>query len=463
MNDTYNSPFSSRYCSKKMQELFSNTHKYQTYRKLWYSLAKAQHELGLPISSAQVEDLKRHITDIDFDVVNEKEKEIRHDVMAHIYAYGLVAKKAKSIIHLGATSCYVTDNTDLIIYKEALIYCKRLLLGVMKYLCDFIEKTKSIPTLGYTHYQPAQLVTVGKRASLWLQDFLIDLNEINHCLSSIKFLGCRGTTGTEASFMDLFENDESKIDEMNRKIASDFGFDECFDVCGQTYTRKIDYMILSCLSLISQSCYKMANDIRLLQHDNQLQEPFEINQVGSSAMPYKQNPIRCERICSLARYLQTNTLNASFTSSTQFLERSLDDSAIKRISLPEGFLCADAILHLSQNVICNLKVNENAILNSVNNYLPFIATENIMMEACKKGADRQVVHKIIRDEAINNPTDLINRLVKYEQLHLNEVEIKELLNPNLYIGRSSTQAINLVNKVKPLLNDAKLEANEIRL
>ena len=471
MNDTYNSPFSSRYASKKMQELFSPQYKYQTFRKLWYSLAKAQHELGLRVTEAQVNELKEHLEDIDFNVVADKEKEIKHDVSAHIYAYGLVAPNAKSIIHLGATSCYVTDNTDLIIYKEALIYTKNLLLGVMSYLCDFIEETKSIPTLGYTHYQPAQLVTVGKRASLWLQDFLTDLEEINFCLTQIKFLGCRGTTGTEASFMELFNNDETKIDEMNKKIASDFGFEETFDVCGQNYPRKLDYRILSSLSSISQSCYKLANDIRLLQHDNQLQEPFSSNQVGSSAMPYKRNPMRCERICSLSRYLQSNTLNASMTSSTQFLERSLDDSAIRRISLPEGFLCVDSILHLTQNVISGLEVNTKVIEASVKDYLPFIATENIMMEACKKGADRQVVHKIIRDVTIEESNklkedqkiDLLKELLKYKELKLNKKEIKDILNPALYIGRSATQAQNLVNKIRPLLKGAILEADEIKL
>ena len=471
MNNTYNSPFSSRYASKKMQELFSPQYKYQTFRKLWYSLAKAQHELGLRVTEVQVNELKEHLEDIDFNVVADKEKEIKHDVMAHIYAYGLVAPNAKSIIHLGATSCYVTDNTDLIIYKEALIYTKNLLLGVMSYLCDFIEKTKSIPTLGYTHYQPAQLVTVGKRASLWLQDFLTDLEEINFCLTQIKFLGCRGTTGTEASFMELFNNDETKIDEMNKKIASDFGFEETFDVCGQTYPRKLDYRILSSLSSISQSCYKLANDIRLLQHDNQLQEPFSSNQVGSSAMPYKRNPMRCERICSLSRYLQSNTLNASMTSSTQFLERSLDDSAIRRISLPEGFLCVDSILHLTQNVINGLEVNTKVIEASITNYLPFIATENIMMEACKKGADRQVVHKIIRDVTIEESNklkegqkiDLLKELLKYKELKLNKKEIKDILNPALYIGRSATQSQNLVNKIRPLLKGAILEADEIKL
>ena len=471
MSDTYNSPFSSRYASKKMQELFSPQYKYQTFRKLWYSLAKAQHELGLRVTEAQVNELKEHLEDIDFNVVADKEKEIKHDVMAHIYAYGLVAPNAKSIIHLGATSCYVTDNTDLIIYKEALIYTKNLLLGVMSYLCDFIEKTKSIPTLGYTHYQPAQLVTVGKRASLWLQDFLTDLEEINFSLTQIKFLGCRGTTGTEASFMELFNNDETKIDEMNKKIASDFGFEETFDVCGQTYPRKLDYRILSSLSSISQSCYKLANDIRLLQHDNQLQEPFSSNQVGSSAMPYKRNPMRCERICSLSRYLQSTTLNASMTSSTPFLERSLDDSAIRRISLPEGFLCVDSILHLTQNVINGLEVNTKVIEASITNYLPFIATENIMMEACKKGADRQVVHKIIRDVTIEESNklkegqkiDLLKELLKYKELKLNKKEIKDILNPTLYIGRSATQAQNLVDKIRPLLKGAILEADEIKL
>ena len=306
MTNQYESPLSSRYASKYMLELFSSDMRYRTWRRLWVSLAKAEMKLGLPVTAEQVSDLENNIENIDYECVSKREKEVRHDVMAHVYAYGKVAPSAAGIIHLGATSCYVTDNADLIIYRDALIYLRKELLRVVANLSEFAEKYKALPTLGYTHYQPAQLVTVGKRATLWMQDYLSDLNEIDFAIENIKFLGCRGTTGTEASFVDLFEGNTSKIDEMNRMIASDFGFDECFDVCGQTYPRKVDSRILNALSSVAQSCYRMANDIRLLQHDRQVEEPFEKNQIGSSAMAYKRNPMRSERICSLARYLMAD-------------------------------------------------------------------------------------------------------------------------------------------------------------
>ncbi|MBQ5322896.1 MAG: adenylosuccinate lyase, partial [Oscillospiraceae bacterium] len=356
MNNKYESPLSSRYASDYMLELFSSDTRYQTWRRLWVSLAKAEMKLGLPITQAQVDELSAHITDIDYECVSRREKEVRHDVMAHIYAYGKAAPTAAGIIHLGATSCYVTDNADLIIYRDALKYLRSELLGVLANLSEFAEKYKDLPTLGYTHYQPAQLVTVGKRAALWMQDFLSDLKEIDFAIENIRFLGCRGTTGTEASFVDLFDGDTKKTDEMNRMIAADFGFDECFDVVGQTYPRKVDSRILNALSSLAQSCYRMANDIRLLQHDRQVEEPFEKNQIGSSAMAYKRNPMRSERICSLARYLIADAMNAPMTASVQWLERTLDDSANRRISLPEGFLCADAILRLAQNVTDGLRV-----------------------------------------------------------------------------------------------------------
>nr|MBQ8244166.1 adenylosuccinate lyase [Oscillospiraceae bacterium] len=396
MTNRYESPLSSRYASEYMLGLFSPDTRYQTWRRLWVSLARAEMALGLPITQAQVDELTAHITDIDYDCVARREKEVRHDVMAHVYAYGQAAPAAAGIIHLGATSCYVTDNADLIMFRDALTYLRSELLGVMANLADFAEKYNALPTLGYTHYQPAQLVTVGKRAALWLQDFLSDLQEIDFAISNIRFLGCRGTTGTEASFVDLFEGDASKIDEMNRMIAADFGFDECFDVAGQTYPRKVDSRILNALSSVAQSCYRMANDIRLLQHDRQIEEPFEKNQIGSSAMAYKRNPMRCERICSLARYLMADALNAPMTASTQWLERTLDDSANRRLSLPEGFLCCDAILRLAQNVTNGLRVNEKIIEKAVREYLPFIATENLMMEAVKRGGNRQEIHEIIR-------------------------------------------------------------------
>ena len=359
MTDKYESPLSSRYASDYMLQLFSADSRYRQWRELWISLARAQSELGLPISQSQVEEMRAHIADIDYAVVAEREKLVRHDVMAHIYAYGKVAPSAAGIIHLGATSCFVTDNADLIIYKKALTYIKSEVLGVISNLYVLADKYKDLPTLGYTHYQPAQLVTVGKRITLWMQDLVSDVKEIDFALHNIKFLGCRGTTGTEASFIDLFDGDQSKIDEMNRRIAADFGFDELFDVCGQTYPRKVDSRVLNALSSIAVSCYRMANDIRLLQHDRQLEEPFEKNQIGSSAMAYKRNPMRSERICSLARYLIADAANASMTASVQWLERTLDDSANRRISIPEGFLCADSILRLARNVTDGLVVNDD--------------------------------------------------------------------------------------------------------
>ena len=432
---------------------------------------RAQTQLGLPVTAEQVEQLQNNIDNIDYECVAQREKQVRHDVMAHVYAYGKVAPTAAGIIHLGATSCYVTDNADLVIYRDALTYLRTELLKVVANLSDFAQKYKSTPTLGYTHYQPAQLVTVGKRATLWIQDFLSDLNEIDFALDNIKFLGCRGTTGTEASFVELFEGDASKIDEMNRKIAADFGFTECFDVCGQTYPRKVDSRILNCLSSIAQSCYRMANDIRLLQHDRQIEEPFEKNQIGSSAMAYKRNPMRSERICSLARYLMADALNAPMTASTQWLERTLDDSANRRISMPEGFLCADAILRLAQNVTDGLRVNEKIVEKTVREYLPFIATENLMMEAVKRGGDRQQIHEIIRQCSMQatakmkngEECDLLSRLAAEKEFGLSESEMNELLTPSLYIGRCPQQVDALLAKIKPLISGVSRQSAEINL
>ena len=361
-HDMYSSPLASRYASDYMLHLFSDDSRYQTWRRLWTALARAQCQLGLPITEAQVAELEAHITDIDYDAAAQREREVRHDVMAHIYAYGKAAPSAAGILHLGATSCYVTDNADLILYRDGLVYLRAQLLTVLNNLAAFAKKYADTPALGYTHYQPAQPVTVGKRAVLWMQDFLADVEELDHVLSALRFLGCRGTTGTEASFMDLFDGDEAKIDEMNRRIAAEFGFSACFPVCGQTYPRKTDSRILGCLSGIAQSAYRMANDIRLLQHDRQLEEPFEADQIGSSAMAYKRNPMRCERICSLSRYMIADAMNAPMTASVQWLERTLDDSANRRIAMPEGFLCVDAVLRLCQNVTAGLHVNE-AIVN----------------------------------------------------------------------------------------------------
>ncbi len=435
------------------------------------ALAKAEMELGLPITEEQVQQLEEQVENIDFSCAAAREKEVRHDVMAHVYTYGKVAPKAAGIIHLGATSCYVTDNGDLILYRDALLHLRKGLLAVMQNLAAFAKQYRALPTLGYTHYQPAQLVTVGKRATLWLQDFLMDLEELDFVLEHMKFLGCRGTTGTEASFLDLFGGDTVKIDEMNRRIGKTFGFSECYDVCGQTYPRKLDSRILQCLSAIGQSCYRMANDIRLLQHDRQIEEPFEKNQIGSSAMAYKRNPMRCERICSLSRYLMADAANAPMTASVQWLERTLDDSANRRISMPEGFLCADAVLRLAQNVTDGLHVNEKIVAKTVREYLPFIATENLLMEAVKRGGDRQELHEVIRRCSMEatarmkegESCDLLERLAAEPAFQLNGQDLEELLKPEDYIGRCPEQVDAFVEKVIPLFKNLKQEKTEINV
>ena len=471
MFEKYESPLSSRYASRYMLELFSQKTRIVTWRKLWVALARAEMELGLPITPEQVAELQAHVEDIDFEMAAQREKEVRHDVMAHVYTYGKAAPSAAGIIHLGATSCYVTDNADVILYRDALAYVRKGLLGVMKNLADFARQYKSLPTLGYTHYQPAQLVTVGKRATLWLQDFQTDLEELDFVMGQIRFLGCRGTTGTEASFMELFEGDGSKIDQLNGKLCQAFGFDGCFSVCGQTYPRKLDSRILNCLSSIAQSAYRMAEDIRLLQHDRQLEEPFEKHQIGSSAMAYKRNPMRSERICSLSRYLMADAMNAAMTASTQWLERTLDDSANRRISLPEGFLCADAILRLCQNVTDGIHVNEKIVARTVEEYLPFIATENLLMEAVKQGGDRQELHEVIRTcsmeatarmkEGLN--CDLLERLAKHPAFPLSQGDMTKLLQGELYIGRCPEQVENYLKTLEPILADAQQGKAEINV
>jgi adenylosuccinate lyase len=469
--DHYESPLASRYASEYMLHLFSPDTKFQTWRKLWVELARAEHELGLPVTAAQVEELSAHISDIDYDCAAKREKEVRHDVMAHVYTYGQAAPSAAGIIHLGATSCYVTDNADLVIYRDGLNYLRGELCAVLRNLGKFAETYKAMPTLGYTHYQPAQLVTVGKRATLWMQDLLADLEELDFVVDNMKFLGCRGTTGTEASFLDLFEGDGTKIDEMNRRIAAAFGFDKCFAVCGQTYPRKFDSRVLNVLSSIAQSCYRFANDLRLLQHDRQLEEPFEKNQIGSSAMPYKRNPMRSERICSLSRYLMADAMNASMTASVQWLERTLDDSANRRISLPEGFLCADAILRLMTNVTDGLHVNEKIVDRTVREYLPFISTENLMMEAVKRGGDRQQLHEIIRENSMaatakmkqGEPCDLMERLTKEPAFKMTPAEIEAILDPKLYIGRCPAQVDAFLAQARPVFAGASAENVEINL
>ena len=471
MTDRYESPLSSRYASSFMLGLFSAETRIRTWRKLWVSLAKAEHALGLPVTQEQVDELEANVENIDFAAAAAREKEVRHDVMAHVYAYGLAAPKAAGIIHLGATSCYVTDNADIVLYRDGLRYLRAELLKVVKNLSEFAEKYKATPTLGYTHYQPAQLVTIGKRATLWMQDLMSDLEELDFVLENMKFLGCRGTTGTEASFLDLFNGDEGKIDEMNRMISRDFGFTRCFSVCGQTYPRKLDSRILNVLSAIGQSCYRMANDIRLLQHDRQVEEPFEKNQIGSSAMAYKRNPMRCERICSLSRYLMADALNAPMTAATQWLERTLDDSANRRISLPEGFLCADAVLRLAQNVTDGLHVNEKIVECTVREYLPFMTTENLMMEAVKRGGNRQELHEIIRrcsmeaTARMKNGEDcnLLERLSQAPEFGMTLEEMQTLLNPADYIGRCRQQVEAYIAEVKPALAGASTETAEINL
>ena len=471
MTDRYESPLSSRYASQYMLNLFSAETRIRTWRKLWVSLAKAEHTLGLPVTQEQVDELEAQLDNIDFEVAAAREREVRHDVMAHVYAYGLVAPKAAGIIHLGATSCYVTDNADVVLYRDGLRYLRAELLKVVSNLAAFADKYKATPTLGYTHYQPAQLVTIGKRATLWMQDLMSDLEELDFVIGSMKFLGCRGTTGTEASFMDLYNGDEAKIDEMNRLISRDFGFERCFSVCGQTYPRKLDSRILNVLSSIGQSCYRMANDIRLLQHDRQVEEPFEKNQIGSSAMAYKRNPMRCERICSLSRYLMADALNAPMTAATQWLERTLDDSANRRISLPEGFLCADAVLRLAQNVTDGLHVNEKIVERTVREYLPFMTTENLMMEAVKRGGNRQELHEVIRKCSMEatakmkngEACDLLVRLSEAPEFGMSLEEMERLLNPIDYIGRCPQQVENYLAEVKPYLSGASTETAEINL
>ena len=467
--DIYESPLASRYASKYMLHLFSPDMRFQTWRRLWVELARAEHELGLPITQAQVDELAAHITDIDYDAAAQREREVRHDVMAHVYAYGKAAPSAAGIIHLGATSCYVTDNADLILYRDALRYLRGELQAVLANLAAFARRYAATPALGYTHYQPAQPVTIGKRAALWMQDFRADLEELDFVLGTMRFLGCRGTTGTEASFMDLFEGDGGKIDEMNRRIAARFGFERCFSVCGQTYPRKVDSRILSCLSAIGQSAYRMAGDIRLLQHDRQVEEPFEEHQIGSSAMAYKRNPMRCERICSLSRYLMADAMNAPMTASTQWLERTLDDSANRRISLPEGFLCADAVLRLVQNVTTGLRVNEKVVDRAVREYLPFLATENIMMEAVKRGGNRQELHERIRQHSMaatarmkkGEPCDLLERLAGDPAFGMTRAELDAVMDPRIYTGRCAEQVERLIAEYEPLLQDAPRADAEI--
>ncbi len=459
--ERYISPFSTRYASKEMQYVFSEEFKFRTWRRLWIALAKAEKALGLSITDEQIEELEKFKDDINYDVAEERERVVRHDVMSHIYAYSQQCPKAEPIIHLGATSCYVGDNTDIMAIKEASEIILKKAAQVIKNLSDFAEKYKAMPCLAYTHLQPAQLTTVGKRATLWINELLYDVNNLSFQLENLKLLGSKGTTGTQASFMELFDGDEEKVKKLDSLIAAEMGFSACVPVSGQTYSRKVDAYILSVLSGFSQSAYKFANDLRLLQSFEEIEEPFEKTQIGSSAMPYKRNPMRCERICALARYVTVDALNPALTSSTQWFERTLDDSANKRIAVSEAFLGVDAILNIYINVTSGLVVYDKVIERRVNEKLPFMATENIMMESVKRGGDRQKLHEIIRVHSHaaaakvkleGGVNDLIDRLSSDERIPLSKEEILLQLSPEKYIGRSVSQVEEfLENDVKPVL------------
>ena len=462
-NRTYQSPFSSRYASDEMQYLFSNDMKFTTWRRLWVSLAKAEHALGLPVTEEQIAELERHVEDVNYDVAAERERAVRHDVMAHVYAYGVQCPKAKPIIHLGATSCYVGDNTDVIILREAMKLVKGKLLRVMSHLADFAMEHKAQPCLGYTHLQPAQLTTVGKRASLWLNELYMDFEELEYRIGSLRMLGSKGTTGTQASFLELFDGDHEKVKKLDQLIAADFGFGETVPVSGQTYSRKVDAAVLATLGGIAQTASKFANDMRILQSFKELEEPFEKNQIGSSAMPYKRNPMRCERICALARYVIADTLNPAFTAATQWFERTLDDSANKRIAVAEAFLAVDAILNIMMNVCDGIVVHKKVIEQRVMAELPFMASENIMMRAVKKGGDRQELHERIREHSIEagrqvkdfgRKNDLVERIVSDPAFQLDASEVEGLLNPADYTGRAEQQTEEFVEGIiRPLLKE----------
>ena len=459
--NTYESPLSSRYASEEMLYLFSADKKFSTWRKLWVALARAEMELGLPVTQEQVDELEAHIYDIDYEKAAQWEKKLRHDVMAHVHTYGELCPKAMPIIHLGATSCYVGDNTDVILMREGLILVRNKLVQVLDALAKFAREYKALPTLGFTHFQAAQLVTVGKRASLWMNDLLLDLEEVEHRISTLKLLGSKGTTGTQASFLELFNGDHEKVKELERKIAKEMGFDGVVPVSGQTYSRKMDYSVLSVLSGIAQSASKFATDMRLLCHLKEVEEPFEKNQIGSSAMPYKRNPMRCERICSLARYVIVDAGNPAVTAATQWFERTLDDSANKRISVPEAFLAVDAILNIYRNVASGLVVHPKVIEKHVLEELPFMASENIMMDAVVRGGDRQELHERIRvlsQEAGRNVKDLglsnnlIDLIAADPAFGLTREELAAHLEPSRYIGRCPEQVEEfLTQEVQPVL------------
>ena len=463
--DVYESPFCTRYASKEMQHIFSPDMKFKTWRKLWVALARAEHNLGLPVSEDQVKELEAHVDTINYDVAEQREKLVRHDVMSHVYAYGEQCPNAKGIIHLGATSCYVGDNTDVIIMREALYVVKRKLVNVIAKLAKFANQYKDMPCLAYTHLQPAQLTTVGKRATLWMNELLMDLEELEFRIKNLKLLGSKGTTGTQASFVELFDGDTDKVKALEQSIAEEMGFSGVVPVSGQTYSRKVDYNIVSTLSAIAQSAMKFSNDLRILQNFKEMEEPFETNQIGSSAMPYKRNPMRSERITSLARYVMIDALNPAFTAGTQWFERTLDDSANKRIAVAEAFLGIDAILNILLNITDGLVVYPKVIHQRVMKELPFMATENIMMEAVKKGGDRQELHEKLRQHSIaagkvvkeeGGENDLIERVCADPSFNLSYDEIHAILKPINFVGRSVEQVTEFLQEyVQPVLDDNK--------
>ena len=474
-NEIYVTPLSGRYASKEMNKIWSSDSKYSTWRKLWIALAETEKELGIDITDEQINEMKQNVENIDYDVVSKREKECRHDVMAHVYEFGLKCPKAKPIIHLGATSCYVTDNTDVILMREALRIIKQKLVTVIYNLKNFADKYKGVTCLGYTHFQPAQLTTVGKRATLWMQDLLEDLEELEFVETRMKLLGCKGTTGTQESFMKLFK-DEEKVKQIDRKIAAKMGFEKVFNVSGQTYTRKLDSIVLNVLAGIAESSSKFANDMRLLQHEKELEEPFEKGQIGSSAMAYKRNPMRSERINSLSRHVIALANDTKMTASTQWLERTLDDSANKRICVPEGFLAIDAVLIIYANITSNIVVYENVIKTNMMQELPFMGTEEILMNAVLKGGDRQELHEKIRVYSMEagkevkefgRPNDLVDRIANDETFGLSKEEILRILNPDNLCGRAKNQVTEFIEecinpvleKYKDLINNTEMEVN----
>ncbi len=463
--DRYVSPLSERYASKEMQYIFSPDMKFRTWRKLWIALAETEKELGLNITQEQIDELKAHAEDINYEVARERERQVRHDVMSHVYAYGVQCPKAKGIIHLGATSCYVGDNTDIIVMTEALKLVRKKLVNVIAELAAFADKYKAQPTLAFTHFQPAQPTTVGKRATLWTQEFLLDLEDLEYVLSTMKLLGSKGTTGTQASFLELFDGDQETIDKIDPMIAEKMGFKECYPVSGQTYSRKVDTRVANILAGIAASAHKMSNDIRLLQHLKEVEEPFEKSQIGSSAMAYKRNPMRSERIASLSRYVMVDALNPAITSATQWFERTLDDSANKRLSIPEGFLAIDGILDLCLNVVDGLVVYPKVIEKHMMAELPFMATENIMMDAVKAGGDRQELHERIRELSMEagktvkvegKDNNLLELIAADSAFNLTLEDLQKSMDPTKYVGRAKEQTEKFVSKVvQPILDAHK--------